>query len=158
MEALRPYFRELRERVERGRLLRALFEDPERERRELEQRRRTQQDEQQEQERRERLARRAQLQQQLESPPGACTGGLSLNHLSSLLFLLVLAAAALELVGWFMFLGLLVTILAYLLLIILPAAVLGAKAHMPRVASLVAGYMDTRCSPRSRLSSGIWRV
>ncbi|KAJ7133228.1 hypothetical protein C8R44DRAFT_730416 [Mycena epipterygia] len=32
----------------------------------------------------ERLMRQAQLQQQLEAPPGACTGGLSLNHLSSL--------------------------------------------------------------------------
>ncbi|KAJ7133248.1 hypothetical protein C8R44DRAFT_977480 [Mycena epipterygia] len=106
----------------------------------------------------ERLARRAQLLQQLEAPPGACTGGLSLNHLSSLLFLLVLAAVVLELVGWFIFLGLLVTILVYLVLIISPSAVLRAKAHIPRVASLLSGCMDARCSPGSRPSSGIWRV
>jgi hypothetical protein len=81
-----------------------------------------------EQQRQER-ERRAQLLQQLEAPPGACPGGLSLNHLSSLresqsclyrdknpsdisssVFLLVLSALALALVGWFIFLGLLLTI------------------------------------------------
>ncbi|KAJ7463355.1 hypothetical protein FB451DRAFT_1494442 [Mycena latifolia] len=69
-----------------------------------------QEGEHQEGQERERLLRQAQLRQQLEAPPGACPVGLSLNHLSSLMFLLVLAALALELVGWFMFLGLLVTI------------------------------------------------
>ncbi|KAJ6579996.1 hypothetical protein DFH09DRAFT_1146288 [Mycena vulgaris] len=37
-----------------------------------------------EQREQERLLRQAQLRQQLEAPPGACPGGLSLNHLSSL--------------------------------------------------------------------------
>jgi len=86
----------------------------------------------------EHLVRRAQLLQQLEAPPGACTGGLSPNHLSSLLFLLVLAALAHELVGWFLFLGLLVTILAYLLLIIpqaSPSTVWPCRVHRGSSAS-----------------------
>ncbi|KAJ6580017.1 hypothetical protein DFH09DRAFT_324461 [Mycena vulgaris] len=133
-----------------------------------------------EQREQERLLRQAQLRQQLEAPPGACAGGLFLN-LSSLMFLLVLAALALELVGWFMFLGLLVTILAYLLLIILPAPTTlhaqrselrrdatfmctGARsvgthpAFMPHVAahrfaSLVARCMDAGRGPDSWPSS-----
>ncbi|KAF7335596.1 hypothetical protein MVEN_02214000 [Mycena venus] len=61
----------------------------------------------------ERLQRWAQLAQQLIAPPQ----GLALTLLSSLMFIM-LVVLALELVGWFTFLGLLVTILAYLLLII----------------------------------------
>ncbi|KAJ6467745.1 hypothetical protein C8R45DRAFT_1019015 [Mycena sanguinolenta] len=55
-----------------------------------------------------------QLIQMLLSPPE----GILLTLLSSLVFIM-LAVLALELIGWFIFLGLLVTILAYLLLIIL---------------------------------------
>ncbi|KAJ6467741.1 hypothetical protein C8R45DRAFT_1171138 [Mycena sanguinolenta] len=68
-----------------------------------------------EQERRERdrLRRRIQLTQILEAPPG----GRLFTLLSSLIFIM-LAVLALELIGWFIFLGLLITILAYLLLII----------------------------------------
>ncbi|KAJ6467750.1 hypothetical protein C8R45DRAFT_1218966 [Mycena sanguinolenta] len=60
------------------------------------------------------LQRRARLLQMLLSPPE----GVLLTLLSSFIFIM-LAVLALELIGWFMFLGLLVTILAYLLLIIL---------------------------------------
>ncbi|KAJ6467744.1 hypothetical protein C8R45DRAFT_1105859 [Mycena sanguinolenta] len=71
-----------------------------------------------EQERRERdrLRRRIQLTQILEAPPG----GRLFTLLSSLIFIM-LAVLALELMGWFIFLGLLITIhqlFAYLLLII----------------------------------------
>ncbi|KAJ7846355.1 hypothetical protein B0H14DRAFT_935313 [Mycena olivaceomarginata] len=100
------------ERLEQERLERERLEREERE--QQEQREQREQLEQRQQE------RRAQLQQQLDAPPGACPGGLSLNHLSSLLFLLVLSALALALWGWFIFLGLVLTILAYLLLAILP--------------------------------------
>ncbi|KAJ7321938.1 hypothetical protein DFH08DRAFT_941822 [Mycena albidolilacea] len=105
-----------------------LEEEEEQQRRLQRERERRERQERQERERRERerrerereRERRAQLLQQLKAPPGACPGGLSLNHLSSLLFLLVLSALALALVGWFIFLGLLLTILAYLLLVIMP--------------------------------------
>ncbi|KAJ6467749.1 hypothetical protein C8R45DRAFT_1171152 [Mycena sanguinolenta] len=68
-----------------------------------------------EQERRKRdlLLRRVQLTQMLEAPPE--------GHLFALLLSLIfimLAVFALELIGWFIFLGLLITILVYLLLII----------------------------------------
>jgi len=59
------------------------------------------------------VLRRVQLVQLLEAPPQ----GLLLTLLSSFVFIM-LAVLALELVGWFTFLGLLVTILTYLLLII----------------------------------------
>ncbi|KAF8175661.1 hypothetical protein K438DRAFT_1847469 [Mycena galopus ATCC 62051] len=55
-----------------------------------------------------------QMVQLLEAPPG----GSLLTVLSSFVFIM-LAILALELIGWFLFLGLLITILAYLLLIIL---------------------------------------
>ncbi|KAJ6538257.1 hypothetical protein DFH09DRAFT_1323948 [Mycena vulgaris] len=116
-----------------------------------------------EQREQERLLRQAQLRQQLEAPPG----GLSLN-LSSLMFLLVLAALVLELVGWFMFLGLLVTILAYLLLIIAPAATTlhvepsglrrdaTSSAFMPNVAVHRVASLVTRCM-QPRLSAKLFQ-
>ncbi|KAJ7133245.1 hypothetical protein C8R44DRAFT_730426 [Mycena epipterygia] len=206
LERLRERLRELREweRQEQERQERERQERDEGEWQEWQERERRERQEQerkewerQEQERRDRIARQAQLQ-----------------HLSSLLLsFLVLAGAALELVGRFIFLALLVTIrtasvlistaqltgslslplaVAYVFLIRLPTSpatvvgsrstpgVLGrdatfirgarsvgtcaasmplaAKKHIPRVASLVAGCMDARCSPGSRPSSGIWRV
>ncbi|KAJ6580041.1 hypothetical protein DFH09DRAFT_1146392 [Mycena vulgaris] len=137
----------------------------------------------------ERLLRQTQLRQQLEAPPGACPGGLSLN-LSSLnechsrvfiaterqkftchssVFLLVLAALALELVGWFLFLGLLVTILAYLLLIIAPAATTlyaqrsGLRrdatfsVFMPHLAVHRVVSFVARCPLRPRLSAKLFQ-
>ncbi|KAF7378336.1 hypothetical protein MSAN_00259600 [Mycena sanguinolenta] len=90
------------------------------ERRELEVRLRPEQREQEErqrleQEKRKRLEalRHMQLIQMLLSPPE----GRLLTLLSSFIFIM-LAVLSLELIGWFIFLGLLVTILAYLLLII----------------------------------------
>ncbi|KAJ7642612.1 hypothetical protein DFH06DRAFT_1477378 [Mycena polygramma] len=73
-----------------------------------------QQEERQAREERQRLLKRARLRELLEAPLG-----LLITHLSSLVFLCLLVVLALELIGWFLFLGLLITILAYLLLVIL---------------------------------------
>ncbi|KAF7378337.1 hypothetical protein MSAN_00259700 [Mycena sanguinolenta] len=89
--------------------------------------------EREEQEREEygRLQRRVQLTQMLEAPPeGRLLTLLSLfsahftllfqpsSNLFTLAVFIMLAVLALGLIGWFIFLGLLITILAYLLLII----------------------------------------
>jgi len=162
-------------------LANALERDRYREReRELEERQRVQRQRvqcQPVQRQRERLVRQAQLLQQLEAPPGACTGGLPLNHLSSLSFLLVLAALAHELVGWFLFLGLLVTILAYLLLIIphaSPSTVWPCRVHGGSSASRrgfsvahYPAYVSGNCRPilhagcfglRRDVGSSTWRT
>ncbi|KAJ7609872.1 hypothetical protein FB45DRAFT_943139, partial [Roridomyces roridus] len=67
----------------------------------------------QEQETLRRTQKRAQLLQMLSLP----TQGIVVTLVSSIAFIL-LTILALELTGWFLFLGLLITILAYLLLII----------------------------------------
>ncbi|KAJ6467747.1 hypothetical protein C8R45DRAFT_473370, partial [Mycena sanguinolenta] len=96
-----------REKEERERLEREQEEQWERDQRKRER-------EEQERQEHGRLQRRIQLTQMLEAPPE----GRLLTLLSSFIFIM-LAVLALELIGWFIFLGLLVTILAYLLLIIL---------------------------------------
>ncbi|KAF8175674.1 hypothetical protein K438DRAFT_1847504 [Mycena galopus ATCC 62051] len=81
-----------------------------------------------------------QLIQLLEAPPG----GSLLTVLSSFVFIM-LVILALELIGWFLFLGLLITILAYLLLIILfgPASNLaaGCASKIPNSATKFRGVV-----------------
>ncbi|KAJ7819574.1 hypothetical protein B0H14DRAFT_2836277 [Mycena olivaceomarginata] len=74
----------------------------------------------------ERLQRWAQFLQLLNAPPE----GRLLKLLSSFIFIM-LAILALELVGWFIFLGLLITIVAYLLLIISPGSTPKTRAPKP---------------------------
>ncbi|KAJ7664895.1 hypothetical protein B0H14DRAFT_3909987 [Mycena olivaceomarginata] len=95
------------------------LEGRERKERKERQERKEQAREQQRQER----ERRAQLLQQLRLHlEPALAGSHSTISPLSVMFLLVLSALALALVGWFIFLGLLLTILAYLLLVIMPAS------------------------------------
>ncbi|KAF8175665.1 hypothetical protein K438DRAFT_1847479 [Mycena galopus ATCC 62051] len=78
--------------------------------------------------------------------------GQLLTLLSSFIFIM-LAVLALELIGWFLFLGLLITILAYLLLIILfglaSNIVAGSASKIPHYATKFRGVVghlfEDRC-------------
>ncbi|KAF7378333.1 hypothetical protein MSAN_00259300 [Mycena sanguinolenta] len=137
--------REKRERKEREKRERKEWEEWEREERERKQQEREERELQRQERERvewERIQRRSQLIQTLLSPPE----GRLLTLLSSFIFIM-LAVLALELIGWFIFLGLLVTILAYLLLIILFVASQNFLIRKVRRGSLWSASPTTRVTP-----------